>query len=74
MTKTEFLKTYETLLSDLPWARVPGKLETFMSSCRETITGPVATWQHDGKLSQSAWRAIGGHGRVTLRALRSLPN
>ena len=71
MNKTSFLSEYRKSVSALPWASNHDKLERFMESCRATING-ASTWQYDGELSVKAWRAIGGKGKPTLKALRAL--
>ena len=71
MTKSSFLSEYRKAVYALPWASNPDKLERFMESCRATING-ASTWQYDGELSVKAWRAIGGKGKPTLKALRAL--
>jgi hypothetical protein len=71
MTKSLFLRAYREKLSALPWASNPDKLERFLESCRATLEG-ASTWQYDGELSVKAWRAIGGKGKPTLKALRAL--
>ena len=43
-----------------------------MLSVRATLRGPVATWNFDGPATVAAWRAIGGKGKPTLKALRAL--
>jgi len=71
MNKTSFLSEYRKSVSALPWASNSEKLERFLESCRETLNG-ASTWQYDGELSVKSWRAIGGKGKPTLKALRAL--
>jgi hypothetical protein len=71
MTKSSFLSEYRKSASALPWASNSDKLERFMESCRATLNG-ASTWNHDGESSAAAWRAIGGKGKPTLKALRAL--
>jgi hypothetical protein len=71
MNKTSFLSEYRKSVSALPWASNSDKLERFMESCRATLDG-ASTWQYDGELCVKAWRAIGGKGKPTLKALRAL--
>jgi hypothetical protein len=48
-------------------------LQSFLASVRNTLTGPRATWNHDGEWATAAWRSLGGKGKPTLKALRALP-
>lgn len=73
MTKMDFLLAYEReVIARYDWATDKAKLERFMASVANTITGGVATWNHQGPAVSAAWHAIGGTGKVTLAALRSL--
>lgn len=73
MTKEKFLNEYRAnLISTHEWARDPDKLARFMASVENTITTAAATWTHDGAAVVAAWRAIGGKGKPTLKALRAL--
>jgi hypothetical protein len=76
MTKEQFLTAYrEQLKATYAWARDDAaKLERFMASVRNTISHGVSTWVHDGEAVTAAWRAIGGKGKPTLKALRALPD
>jgi uncharacterized protein YukE len=72
MTKSSFLSEYRKAISALPWSSNPDKLERFLESCRATIENETTSWNHDGESSAAAWRAIGGKGKPTLKALRAL--
>ena len=73
MTKISFLTEYKKeLVSTFVWAQDEAKLDRFMASCAQTINGPSNTWNHDGECVKRAWKAIGGKGRPTLKALRAL--
>lgn len=73
MTRTAFLTNYRTeLLARFAWAQDAAKLDRFMASCAETISTTRATWNHDGDAVTAAWRIIGGKGKPTLKALRTL--
>lgn len=75
MTKVSFLEAYRAaLVATYPWAADVTRLNRFMASCVWTLEGPSATWNHDGEAVTAAWRAIGGKGRPTLKALRALPS
>jgi hypothetical protein len=73
MTKAAFLAAYRLELSRYSWAENAPKLATFLDSVAGTLNGPTATWNHTGEAVKAAWRAIGGKGKPTLKALRSLP-
>ena len=73
MTKTSFLIEYKKeLTSSYSWAQDEAKLTRFLESCAQTINGPNNTWNHDGDCVTRAWKAIGGKGKPTLKALRAL--
>lgn len=73
MTRQKFLAAYAgALIERYPWAREPGKLERFMVSCADTLAGG-GSWHHVGDAVTSAWRAVGGKGTPSLKALRALP-
>lgn len=73
MTKTQFLLIYRAkLIAHFPWAQDTAKLDKFMDAVSTTIRTTKATWNHDGDAVTAAWRAIGGKGKPTLKALRSL--
>lgn len=74
MTQVQFIKAYrEQLLATYPWAQDEAKLKRFMASVAFTISGDAKTWNHDGEAVTAAWRAIGGKGKPTMKALRNLP-
>ena len=73
MTKAAFLQEYESaVVSGYPWAKDAAKLKTFMIKVKETLAGPCAPWDFHGPSTVTAWRAIGGKGQPTLKALRAL--
>lgn len=73
MTRANFLREYEkNLKSTYAWAADAAKLERFMASCKNTVEGGVG-WSHEGPAITAAWRAVGGKGKPTLKALRALP-
>lgn len=75
MTKSAFLTTYRAeLLARYPWARDVAKLDRFMASVERTITTLAQPWNKDGTATVAAWRAIGGKGEPTYKALRALPD
>lgn len=71
-TKTEFLSAYRAALpAAYPWAADAAKLHRFMESV-ETTLGGGNTWNHDSEVAKQAYKAIGGIGRYSLKALRAL--
>ncbi|MEN3144590.1 hypothetical protein ABDF71_21610 [Ochrobactrum sp. WV_118_8] len=74
MNKEAFLSTYRSELIDrYAWAADTAKLDRFMGSVKATISdASVSTWNHDGEAVTAAWRAIGGKGKPTKKALRAL--
>ena len=72
MTKVDFYIAYRAkLVATYPWAANVDKLERFMNGVEETLNGG-SRWNHDGEAVTAAWRAIGGKGKPTLKALRAL--
>ncbi len=73
MTKSKFLEAYEAeLLANHAWAADAGRRAKFMAGVRDTLTGHRASWNFDGPSTVAAWRAIGGKGKQSLKALRDL--
>ena len=73
MTKEDFFRAYEAeLLKAYAWATDTDRRHKFMLSVRTTLVSSVATWNFDGPATVAAWRAIGGKGKPTLKALRAL--
>jgi hypothetical protein len=74
MTKEAFLREYRVeLLARYPWAANTEKLDKYLSSVSDTISGVRTSWNHDGEAVTHTWRHLGGKGKPTLKALRSLP-
>lgn len=74
MTKREFLTQYALELQvRYDWAREAARLERFMASVTESLTGDRKTWNHEGDAVTAAWRRIGGKGKPTFKALHALP-
>ena len=72
MTKTDFLTAYRSeLTARYLWAGDEAKLDRFMAAVAETLGG-ANTWSHEGEAVTAAWRAIGGKGKPTKKALRAL--
>jgi hypothetical protein len=80
MTKTAFLEAYRAeIIKSYQWAQNEEKLNNFMSNVRQTICAveifrAPATWNNSGEALMAAWRAIGGKGKPTYKALRALPD
>ena len=75
MTKERFLTLYRDELNKrYEWAQDEAKLNRFMASVRHTLdTTDAGTWNHEGEAVTAAWRAMGGKGKPTKKALRALP-
>ena len=74
MTKSELLTAYgRALVAEFDWAKDQERLARFLFSASRTIRGTAATWNHDSEVIRRVWRELGGKGRVTLKALRALP-
>jgi hypothetical protein len=72
MTRELFLTAYrKQLLHRYTWAADATKLDRFMQSVQETLSGGN-TWNHDGEAVTTAWKVIGGKGKPTKKALRAL--
>jgi hypothetical protein len=77
MTREAFLQAYRSALLDrYDWAHDAPNLDRFMASCEEVLAGNRDTrgWDYQHDACKAAWKAIGGKGRVTLKALRALPD
>ncbi len=75
MTQQQFLTAYKAeLLQTAHWTTDDEKLARFMRGCEATISGRDTCWNHDGPSCLRAWKAIGGKGKPTLKALRALPD
>jgi hypothetical protein len=73
MTRNLFLAAYRSeLITRYEWALNVARLDSFMAAAESTISTARSTWNHDGDAVRAAWRAIGGKGRPTLKALRAL--
>ncbi len=76
MTKNAFLDMYRAVLVDMHggygWAGDATRLERFMASAAATINAEATSWDHTGEAANRAWRAIGGKGKPSLKALRAL--
>lgn len=74
MTKTAFLAAYEVELAKVhEWALDPVRRENFMSSIRYYVRENRRAWMWQTPSSQAAWRSIGCRGRITFKALSTLP-
>ena len=72
MTKEAFLRAYkEALVLRYAWPSDQAKLDRFMASVEATLNG-ANTWAHEGDAVTAAWRAVGGKGNPTKKALRAL--
>lgn len=74
-TRAAFLAAYRAaLVAGCPWTVKPDVLERFMTTVAGAIAGSGISWSPSGqRFAVTAWRQIGGKGRLTLKALRALP-
>lgn len=75
MTKAQFLTALRAeLLAHYgeQWASDPEKLQRFMVRTTEMLDTVSTTVNIEGPAFVEAWRAIGGKGRPTYKALRAL--
>lgn len=74
MTKTNFIAALRSeLIKRYDWTKDATRLERFMDGVKATIDGDHGCWNKDGEASEAAWKAIGGKGKPTYKALRALP-
>lgn len=76
MTREKFTEVLRALIIErYPWASDAEKLARFMAAVDRTLSGSAEGpyWNPDGDTTRDAWRAIGGKGRPTRKALRALP-
>lgn len=72
MTRAAFLAAYTLVLRQTyAWAQEPARLDRFMTSVAGTLDGGNS-WIAAGPAVSEAWRAAGGQGRPSLKALRAL--
>lgn len=72
MQRSDFIKEYRLSLARVyPWAGNGMKLDAYIASVRETLSGGNS-WHHLGDCVTAAWKAIGGQGKPSLKALRAL--
>lgn len=75
MTREKFTEALRALIVQRhTWAGDAAKLARFMASVDATLNaGDGPYYDHTGDATKDAWRAIGGKGRPSLKALRALP-
>ena len=74
MTKAKFIAAYrERIVATYAWATNTGQLNDLMASVDVTLRSDRTTWVWDGPMSKAVWKALGGKGKMTLKALRALP-
>lgn len=71
--RKELLARYGQPNGKICWANNPEKLEKFLASTWETLETTKNGVNIDGESFTAAWRAIGGKGKPTYKALRALP-
>ena len=73
MSKAAFLSTYRAeLLARYAWTIDASKLEQFMANLSDGLDGKHELWSHEGEAVTVTWKAIGGKGKPTRKALRAL--
>jgi hypothetical protein len=73
-TKTAFVIAYQNeLRARYEWANDEAKLLRFVKSVEATLRGPDNTWNRDGEAYVAALKSIGLSPRISLKALRELP-
>lgn len=75
MTKSSFITALRTAIEakNYPWAARPGAIDAMMGEVSVTLHSKRNTVAIDGPSFIEAWRAIGGKGKPTYKALRALP-
>lgn len=75
MNKKAYFAELEKGLAAYPWAQDPAKLERYMKVARECLEpeGSGISFEIKGVAAMAAWRAIGGKGKPSYKALRALP-
>ena len=74
MTQVAFIKAYMgELKARYPWTSDLVKFARFMESVTLTLRAGGNTWLPEGEAVNAAWKAIGGKGKPSLKALRALP-
>jgi hypothetical protein len=74
MTQLQFVKAYMgEVRKRYAWASDPVKFVAFMRNVTLTLKTNQRVWIPEGEAVNAAWNEIGGKGKPTLKALRSLP-
>ncbi len=73
MTKAAFTAAVLDGIKAYPWSADAARLDTFKTKLAETLSTGRAAVAIDGPAFVAAWRAIGGKGKPTLKALAALP-
>ena len=75
-TKTNFIAALRSeLIKRYDWTKNEARLNHFMEGVKDTIySRGDSRWNKDGEASEAAWKAIGGKGKPTYKALRALPD
>ena len=55
-----------------PWAQDEAKLAKARNTIAQAIADKRNEWQIDGQAGLAAWRALGGKGKPTFKAIHSL--
>ena len=72
--KRRFLEHYrEELIRRYDWAkRDKARLDKFVQSCEDTLSGKAETWSWKGGAVDAAYRLAGGTGKLTWKVLKEL--
>lgn len=75
-TREAFLAAYRKQLESMGWAAQPGALDRFMDNVERSLRGAEkGTWSpRNQQHALKAYRAIGGKGPITMKALLALPS
>lgn len=75
MNKQAYLATLREELKRFPWAVDEAKLDRYVKVVGECLAPGAGSYGFEvtGAASCAAWRAIGGKGKPTFKALRALP-
>lgn len=68
-----FIDEYrKSLIKRYSWAKDEKRLEAFIESCKEALAGRRSMWGYQGSAVDDAYRAAGGTGRISMKAIQNL--
>lgn len=71
MTRSDFRNQWIANLQEFPWAKDPAKLANFVDGIDRTLDG-AHTVDISGPACLAAWKACGGKGKPTYKAIHAL--